>query len=333
MLALLLIVASVVVALADTFTISFESPTYTAGTIHNQDGWSSSGAAGSGCAVYDHAVAAVNATVQGLAPSFGSQALRISNAVASGCFGDQTFSRSLANDAGEAGAQGGGMSGGTRQGYFEAEWDFISTVPGAEQTGLSVVASPDRGDGARMSWVQMADTSGGIDINFFDYQKGPNGPDDFVQRPVSADLPRNVPHKIKVTMHFLEGPANDIVTVSVDGVQRLVGTSWEDYFRDQETNPTRPVDSVLFRTSVAAAGTAGQGFYIDNLKLTSGAPPARASVFVRTDGNDVTCDGTTNAAATTDGKCAFKTIARGLAVVDAGGTVTVGAGPYPSRWS
>jgi hypothetical protein len=37
--------------------ITFEPATYTTGTIHNQDGWSSFGAAGSGCATYDHAVA------------------------------------------------------------------------------------------------------------------------------------------------------------------------------------------------------------------------------------------------------------------------------------
>src|SRR4051794_29533049 len=71
--------------------ITFEAPTYQAGTINGQDGWSSTGAAGSGCATYDHQVVANSGPHPA---SFGSQSLRISNAVTSGCFGDQTFSKS-----------------------------------------------------------------------------------------------------------------------------------------------------------------------------------------------------------------------------------------------
>ncbi len=72
-------------------------------------------------------------------------------------------------------------------------------------------------------------------------------------------------------MDFVDGPANDVVKVYVDGVLRHTGTSWEDYFRDQEVNPTRTVDSVLFRTGgTAAPATAGKGFVIDNLTLVSG---------------------------------------------------------------
>ena len=55
----------------------------------------------------------------------------------------------LADEAGETTAQNGGFPAARAQ-TFEAQWDFASTVPGAEQSGLAVVASPDRGDGARM---------------------------------------------------------------------------------------------------------------------------------------------------------------------------------------
>lgn len=142
----ILFVAASQPALAQSININFENPPYVTGNIHLQDGWSSSGAATGSCALYDHAV------VNGVTTTgFGSQSLRISNAVTSGCFGDQTFSKSLPNEAGETTATNGGMSGGIRKNYYEAKWDFASTVPGAEQPGLSVVASPDRGDGARMS--------------------------------------------------------------------------------------------------------------------------------------------------------------------------------------
>ena len=71
------------VAQADTALFTFENPPYTAGSINGQDGWSSTGP-------YDHEVD----TSYGIA-TFGAQSLRLSNAVTSGSFGDQTFSRSL----------------------------------------------------------------------------------------------------------------------------------------------------------------------------------------------------------------------------------------------
>lgn len=256
-------------ALAASIAIDFES--YALGTVHGQDGWSSAGSAGAGCAMYDHEI--VNNTY-GYA-SFGTKSLRASNAVTSGCFGDQTFSKSLADEAGETTAQNGGLSGGTRQSFFSAQWDFASTVPGSEQPGLSVVASPDRGDGARMSWVQMADTATGLEVNFFDYQSGAietgcTTGANFVLTNVASGLDRTIPHTIKITMQFVDGPANDVVQVYVDGVLKHTGTSWEDYFRECEGNPTRTVDSILFRTAgISAPATAGNGFVIDNLSLTS----------------------------------------------------------------
>lgn len=266
----LLFAFAVAPAFADTFNINFESPMYHMSVIDGQDGWSSKGAAGSGCAIYDHAVDSSFSTT-----GFGTQSLRISNAVASGCFGDQTFSKSLVNEAGETAAVSDGLSGGTRQNHFEVQWDFASTVPGAEQPGLNVVASPDRGDGARMSWIQMKDTPTGLEVNFFDYQSGK--PDvgsgvGFVPSNVVSGLDRTKTHNIKVTMDFVDGVQNDVVKVYVDGLLMHVGTSWEDYFREQEHNPTRTVDSILFRTSVAAPNTAGKGFLIDNFSEMSGLP-------------------------------------------------------------
>lgn len=319
--------------LADTTAIDFESPAYATGTINLQDGWSSLGAAGSGCAVYDHAVV-INS--YGYA-SFGGQSLRISNAVTSGCFGDQTFSKSLVDEAGEttgSDAENGGMSGGTRQPYFEAQWDFASTMPGTEQPGLSVVASPDRGDGARMSWVQMVDTPGGLEVNFYDYQISANPPvGDWVFTQVATGLDRSIPHTIKVTMLFLDGPENDIVEVYVDGTLMHTGTSWEDYFRQNQPPGTRTVDSILFRTGgTAAPATAGSGFLIDNLSLFSGSLPVTqctTTCYVdAVNGNDAS-GGDTPATAK-------KTIQAALDAVSPNGTVRVLPGNYDEtatgRW-
>ena len=255
--ALTMLGAAIVPAFADTININFEPATYSLGNINGQDGWSKTGP-------FD---VEVESNTYGFT-SFGTQSLRISDAIVSGSFGDQTFSKSLINASGETSAEYGSTSGGTKQPYFEASWDFASTVPGAEQPGLSVVASPDRGDGARMSWVQMTDKPTGIELNFYDYQTGIG----FVQTNLASGLDRTSVHNIKITMQFVDGVANDIVKVYVDGVLKHTGTSWEDYFRDVEGNPTRTVDSILFRTSVAS-DSLGEGFLIDNFNLLSGSVP------------------------------------------------------------
>lgn len=266
--------------------ISFESP-YTIGSINGQDGWSSFGAAGlGGCALYDHLVA-----TQSLYSSFGAQSLRMSNAVTSSCFGDQTFSKSLTQAAGESTAAPGEYSAVPSQNHFEAQWDFASATQ-AYQPDLSVVASPDRGDGARMSWVQMTDNPGGLGVNFYDYrdigQKGSlespslgcSKGDNFFYNPLINGLDRTKVHTIKITIDFYDGPRNDVVKVYIDGRLKHTGTTWEDYFRwctesgggtgNPSLNVSRTVDSILFRTGGASApNTAGYGFYIDNLSLQS----------------------------------------------------------------
>ena len=138
-------------ASADTFTVDFDA--YTTGTINGQDGWSKTGS-------YD--VEVVSSPVIA-----GAGSLRFSNAVTSGSFGDQTFSKSLANEAGETDAVNNGMSGGTRQNHFEAEFRFTSATS-TYQPGLFLSVSPDRGDGARMSYLGFADTPTGITVNFYD---------------------------------------------------------------------------------------------------------------------------------------------------------------------
>lgn len=245
-------------------------PWYIVGTIHAQDDWSSFGP-------YDHKV---TANTYGYA-SFGLQSLRMSNAITSGSFGDQTFSKRTTNYAGETTSDCSTwcLPGGTRQSHFEVEWDFASTVPTAEQPGLAVTGSPDRGDGSRMSFVRLRDTPSGLAVDFVDVQGVDRVPPacgeaNFVEATgVASNLNRAVPHTIKLTMDLLEGPSNDIVKVYVDGSLRHSGTSWEDYYRfDCEAtahlgNPA-VVNRILYRTAgVAAPTTALHGFVFDNLSL------------------------------------------------------------------
>ncbi len=244
--------------------------TYATGDIDGQNGWAGTAGGNINDSIDQEVVAN-----SGAPASFEDQSWRISNAFTTGSFGDQTFTPSVTDEAGETAAANDGLSGGTRQDRFEAEWDFSSASPGGEQTGLSIVASPDRGDGARMSWVRMTDAPGGLEVGFYDYQRaidpecdGPGDP--FVFTSVATGLDRSTAHNIRVVMDFVDGIANDVVEVYVDDALVHTGTSWEDYFRDCESNPTRTVDSLLFRSSgTAAPGTAGSGFLIDNVATRS----------------------------------------------------------------
>ena len=289
---------------ADILSINFEAPQYTTGTIDGQNGWAGT----LGGPINPAIDQAVVANTYGYT-SFAGQSWRMSNAYTDGAFGDWPFSPSLANEAGESQAQNGGLySGGVRQKHFEVQWDFASTVPGSVQVPncvdppsisecLQISTSPDRGDGARMSFIRMKDRPAGLSVEFVDYQdRAPYGSygspvtaaagcgleDDFVLTTVASGLDRTRPHTIKLTMDFVDGPRNDRVKVYVDGTLRHTGGSWEDYFRwctesgggtgTTAFDQSRTVDSMIFqaRTSGGTAPTTmGAGFLIDNLTLLS----------------------------------------------------------------
>ena len=253
--------------------IDFEPGTYAVGNIHGQDGWSKTGP-------YD---AAVVGNIYGIA-SFETQSLRISNGIASGSFGDQTFSKPILGEAGETVAENGAMSVGPRTDYFEAEFDIATTMPG-EQSGLFISVSPDRGDGARMSYVGFQDEAAGTRVIFYDYQdvtptggavlgdaNGCGVGDDFVAQD-SFIITRGVPHSIKFVMNFVDGSGNDEVEIYIDDALVYTGTSWEDYFRYCEGNETRTVDSLLFRAGGSSVpANLGNGYLVDNMFLANEIP-------------------------------------------------------------
>lgn len=248
---------------ADSVQVDFES--YTLGTINAQDGWSRTGN-------YDHVVAGSLGTA-----GFGDQSLRISNALTSGSFGDQTFAKPLTDAVGEVDSTDGSFSRGSLQRQFVLQFDLASTKPSAQQPGLFMSMSPDRGDGSRMSYLSFTDVAGGIDVLFFDVQ-GLTGSDaNFVATDLGI-LDRAVPHHIRLALDTLDGPSNDVVRVWIDDVLVHTGTSWEDYYRfDPESafeQSPRIVKTTLFRTSGAAVpSNSGFGYLIDNLNLTSGTIP------------------------------------------------------------
>ena len=276
---------------ADTIpTITFEaSQNYVVGDINGQPvlgptpngHWSKTG-------TYDAAVDLVAHFPAASGYGFGSQALRISDAVTSGSFGDQTFSPGLADEAGEKGADNAGLSGGVRQLRFDASF-LIGTTQATQQcvtcvttedppkpNPLHMTVSPDRGDGARMSFLRFEDQVDGVHVFFVDVTdpgRVYNG-DTFNTTDI-ATLDRAHSHLIRFSIAFKNGPSQDTVKIYIDGVVRATGTTWEDYYRyDPEQAPqgnkVPTVDKLLFRESGYANPTdVGQGFLIDRVSLSS----------------------------------------------------------------
>ena len=266
---------------------------YTLGNINGQQGWMKTGP-------YDANVASVAVFPDASGYGFGSQALRISDAVTSGSFGDQTFSPGLASPAGESAVNR----------HFEASFR-IGTTQASQQPGLHMSVSPDDGQGSRMSYLRFEDQLDGVHVFFDDVtDPGPLGTVATFNETDIATLTRTVAHRIKFSLDLKPGAANDVVGIYIDGkLQRVhgrrthrdckstrhehslgarcaghkdrdaTGTTWEDYYRfDPEQtgngNQVPTVGKLLFRESGDPTPVnVGKGFLVDGVSLLSSNVP------------------------------------------------------------
>lgn len=250
-------------ALADTVdSQGFEN--FALGTPNGQFGWTVSPSGN-----FDEEIADPSAA---WGTQLGNRALRVSNAVTSGSFGNQLFSAPNTDEAGETSAASDGYSGGTRQSRFSGSFTFASATPGAYQPGLAVGISPDRGDGARMALFRIYDTPTGLELTMWTYDPSTQT---FSELPLAQNLDRSRLHSFSFHFDFVDGPDNDIFTSNIDGCRaERIGT-WEDYHRDVTPgNPTKTVDSLLIRMSgPAQPALAGAGLYLDDVVTTTGPSP------------------------------------------------------------
>jgi hypothetical protein len=193
----------------------------------------------------------------------------------SGSFSDQTFSPGLGDEAGEKAAVDAGFSGGLRQPNFTASF-MIGTTLATQQPGLHLSVSPDRGDGARMSYLRFVDQPDGVHVYFDDtVNPGPVGHATNFRESDIATLDRGHSHVVTFEITFKDGAHNDQVHIYIDGKKKKDGTTWEDYYRyDTEQTPSGnqvpTVDKLLFlENGTAHMGDAGNGFLIDRVLLTS----------------------------------------------------------------
>jgi Calx-beta domain len=275
-------------ARADTVGSNFDA--LTLGSINGQDGWSNPGGAHN---PYDQEVA-LNSGFPNAPASFGTKSFRMSNAVTDGSFANWAFSKKTVDEAGEPAAAAGPFLSGNRQPSYTGQFSFAPTVS-TPQAGLSMTVSPDRGDGGRMSWVQVTDTGapGGLNLNFYDYQDvapfgsvgtpsdGCSGLDGYQLSTIATGISRTAAHTVELVMAFVPGQHNDVVKVYLDGVLKHTGTSWEDAARfcDGASLTTKTVRSLLFQARTGqgtAPATDGQGFLIDGVSSTTGPIPLPA---------------------------------------------------------
>jgi uncharacterized repeat protein (TIGR01451 family) len=254
----------------------FEWPFFDLGSVRDQpngpdapSSWKSSLPGTINCLTgqYDQAVVASTPAPPGEPPGFGSQSLRMSNACASGEFSNQTYSPREPQQVGEA----------RPNKVFLAEFSVMSKTP-AHQPGLFLSVSPDSGEGSRMSWVGLEDTPAGIQVSVNDT---PDVDGKFVAHPGPL-LDRTSPHEIRFWIKVNQGPDNDLVRISVDGVDLgQCFTTWENYYRtspEQAPPPNRntpaTINSLQFRSSVAGPpALLGNGYLFDNVSITPSDGP------------------------------------------------------------
>src|SRR5205823_7007555 len=134
-----------------------------------------------------------------------------------------------------------GASGGTSQATY--------------RPGLHMTVSPDRGDGARMSYLRFEDQTDGVHVFFFDVvDKGPVPTVATFRTSDIATISRDRSHLIQFSIDFKNGAANDTVKIYIDSRLVKTGSTWEDYYRyDPEQTPQDnkipTVDKLLFRLS------------------------------------------------------------------------------------
>ena len=258
----------------------FEAPLFHPGSVNGQSGvggfpWKSAplGAIPS-CnpnptlGQYDQEVVPNTVAPTGEPPGFGNQSLRMSNLCGNSEFFYQTYSAQEPLQVGEE----------RLNKVFIAEFAFMSMTP-VYQPGLFLSVSPDSGEGSRMSWVGLEDTPAGIQVSVNDT---PDVDGEFVAHPGPPPLDRTHPHRIRFWIKTNPGIDNDLVRISVDGVDLgQCFTTWENYYRtapEQAPPPNRntpaTINSLQFRSGVQGPPElAGGGYLFDNVSITPSNGP------------------------------------------------------------
>jgi hypothetical protein len=229
-------------ALPGPYTTDFTEVTIDKAAVVNDNNWRMTGN-------YDAAITTVG----------DDSALRISNAVTSGSFGDQLFSPTLAVPATETGLAH------TFTASFVLE-------PVELQPGLRVTVSPDNGQGGRGGFLAIQHTASGIDlVSQGSYVDGA-GNLQWDVKTVAAGLDAGKPHTVKLKLvkkpDTKKSTNNDVFSVQVDG-KPVNNTTFEAYYKaiGEQNYET---DTLMFRLSgTPLVEHFGNGLLIDDVTIAT----------------------------------------------------------------
>jgi MYXO-CTERM domain-containing protein len=199
-------------------------------------------------------------------------AYRLSNAKVSGNYDTTHAASPTVTPIGES-------ANGNLPGTFSFSFDFRSAV-NSLQDGLVIDVTPFQANSSnRQGIVRITDDpTDGLSVGWWEVDGGFN----FVS--LDTGLARDEWHSVSVDMNFVEGAANDFVSISVNGGTAATLNTWEGFYPT-----TTPVDSVIFRVASPAdfsantggvAALDGGGIFIDNLSITAVPVPTPGSVGV-----------------------------------------------------
>jgi hypothetical protein len=247
------------------YATGFE-PGYSAGSIQSQEGWS--GGTIPISASIDQAV-----DLTGLNQRTGTGAWRISNNTSlggyNGNFAGWPFSPGLRLSAGQPSS----LAVADR---FTATLWFRSASALADGSNIEIDLGSELGDDRNnfLAVTNRADADGGLQLRASE----PNGSTGGFHptQIIAPGITRSVWHRLDIVANFIDGPANDTVGYTLDGVplaNPLGGTTFGTFegFRDFLTSPYVLSNRLYFRSGAApsAFGTfadaTAQGFYFDDV--------------------------------------------------------------------
>jgi len=207
----------------------------------------------------------------------GNTVWRVSNAVASGSFGDMPFAPRLGGLPADTvlnptnhspGAFAGESGTGTKLDVFKGKFSFRSAT-GAPQSGARITVSADSGQGGRQSFIAINDTGAGLEISTFDVDNAGNFIGPII---IASGLSYKKWHTTSVEIRFKDGADNDVVKYFVNGKRVHKGQSWEQFYTivQSAVHPLGvPVQTLLFRISGdAVPAVLGGGYFIDNVTMS-----------------------------------------------------------------
>lgn len=230
---------------------------FNTGSVNGQGGWGVSNPA------FDQEVVDLGG---------GNKALRISNRVTSGSFGDMPFAPRPGGTGmtpadptnGNPQSFAGESSTGAQYNTFIGSFDFRSVLETVDPLAR-ITISPDNGQGGRQGFIALASTAGGVSVETFDV----DGTGNFVGPQALATLAFAQWNTLRYEIQFVDGAFNDIATIYLNNVLVATINSWESFYVASQAalHPNGvPVQTFMFRLSGTAAPNA-QGFYIDNVNV------------------------------------------------------------------